>query len=118
MTLIKTVVKLLIALAVVNAAARAGMTAWRHYELKDAAQQLILFGSNVPTAQISYLILDRAVQLDVPLEPENIDITRDGTRTVVYASYTKPVEFFPAFIYPLDLSFTVEALSLNPSNVE
>ncbi len=114
----KTVIKLLIALAIVNAAARGGMAAFSHYQLKDAAQQLIVFGSTVPTAQISYLILDKAVELGVPLEPENIDISRQGSRTVVYASYTKPVEFFPAFIYPLDLSFTVEALSLNPSNVE
>ena len=114
----KTVIKLLIALAIVNAVARGGIAAWGHFQLKDAAQQLIVFGSNVPTAQISYLILDKAVELDVPLEAENIDVSRQGSRTVVYASYTKPVEFFPAFIYPLDLSFTVEALSLNPSNVE
>jgi hypothetical protein len=116
--LIKTVIKLLIALAVLNAAFRGGLAAWSHFELKDAAQQLILFGSNVPTAQISYLILDKAVELDVPLEAENVDVSRKGNRTVVYASYTKPVEFFPSFIYPLNLSFMVEALSLSPSNVQ
>lgn len=114
----KTIIKLLVALAMVNATARAGLAAWSHFQLKDAAQQLIVFGATVPTDQISYLILDKAVELDVPLERKNIDISRQGSRTVVYVSYTKPVEFFPAFVYPLDLSFTVEALSLNPSNVE
>jgi hypothetical protein len=116
--LIKFVIKLLITLAALNAVYRGAMTAWGHYELKDAAQQLILFGSTVPTAQITYLILDKAMELEVPLEPENIDVTREGTRTAVYASYTKPVEFFPGFIYPLDLSFMVEVLSLNPTNVK
>ena len=116
--MIKTVIKLLITLAVLNAVARGGLTAWRHYELKDAAEQLILFGSTVPTAQISSQILDKAVELNVPLEAENIDISRDGTRTVAYVSYTKPVEFFPSFTYPLDLSFMVEIFSLNPSNVQ
>jgi len=109
--LIKTVVKLLIALAVVNAAARAGMTAWSHYQLKDAAQQLVLFGTRVPTAELSNQILDKAVELDVPLERRNIEVGRDGNRTVVYASYTQPVEFFPSFIYPLELSFSVEIFS-------
>jgi len=116
--LIKIVIKLLITLAVLNAVYRGAVTAWGYYELKDAAQQLILFGSTVPTAQISYLILDKAMELEVPLEPENVDITRDGNRTAVYASYTTPVEFFPGFLYPLDLSFMVEVLSLNPSNVQ
>jgi hypothetical protein len=109
--LIKTVVKLLIALAVVNAAARGGMTAWSHYQLKDAAQQLVLFGVRIPTAELSNQILNKAVELDVPLELQNIDIGREGNRTVVYASYRQPVEFFPNFVYPLDLSFSVEAFA-------
>jgi hypothetical protein len=110
--LIKTLVKLLIALAVVNAAARAGMTAWSYYQLKDAAQQLVLFGAGVPTAELSQQILAKAVELDVPLEPQNIDIGRERNRTVVHASYTQPVEFFPNFIYPLDLSFSVETFAV------
>ena len=109
--MIKTVIKLLIALAVVNATARGGMTAWSYYQLKDTAQQLVLFGAGVPTAELSQQILAKAVELDVPLEPRNIDIVRDGNRTVVYAAYTQPVEFFPSFIYPLDLSFSVETFS-------
>jgi hypothetical protein len=116
--LIKIVIKLLIMLAVLNAAFRGGLAAWGHYELKDAAHQLILFGANVPTNQISYLILDKAMELEVPLEPGNIDVTREGNRTTVSASYTKPIEFFPNFTYPIDLSFTVESFSLSPSNVQ
>jgi hypothetical protein len=113
--LIRTVIKLLIALAFVNAAVRAGMTAWSHYELKDEAQQLILFGAGVPVAELSNQILEKAVELNVPLEPQNIDIDREGSRTVAYVSYTQPVEFFPTVIYPLDLSFSVEAFALNPA---
>jgi len=116
--LIKTVIKLLITLAVLNAIARGGLTAWRYYELKDAAQQLILFGNDVSMAQLSYLILDKAVELNVPLEPENVDISRVGNRTAAYVSYTTPVEFFPSFTYPLDLSFMVEVLALSQSNVQ
>jgi hypothetical protein len=54
----------------------------------------------------------------VPLERRNIDISREGPRTVAYVSYTEPVEFFPSFTYPLDLSFMVEIFSVNPSNVQ
>ena len=114
----KTIINLLIALAIMNAVARAGSAAWDYFQLKDATQQLIVFGAGVSTDQITYLILDKAVELDVPLERENIDISRVDDRTIVYLSYTKPVEFFPRFVYPLDLSFTVEARALNPFKVE
>ncbi len=116
--MIKTVIKLLITLAVLNAIARGGLTAWRYYELKDAAQRLILFGNDVSMAQLSYLILDEAMALEVPLEEENIDISREGNRTAAYVSYTQPVEFFPSFVYPLDLSFSVEVLALTPSSAD
>ena len=110
--MIKTIVKILIALAVVNAAVRAGMTASSHYQLEDAAQQLIVFGARVPTAELSNQILDRAMELGVPLEPQNIEVRREGNRTVVDAFYTQPVEFFPTFVYPLDLSFSVETFNV------
>lgn len=112
--MIKTILQLLIAVAVVNAVARAGMTAWSYYQLKDAAQQLILFGAGVPTADLSARILDKAVELDVPLARQNIDIGRQGNRTVVDAFYTQPVEFFPNFAYPLNLSFSIEAFAVKP----
>lgn len=110
----KLVVKLLIALALVNAAARAGATAWSYYQLKDEASRLILFGAHVPTAELSSQILDKAVELGLPLEPRNIAIVREGDRTSVDASYTQPVEFLQTFIYPLDLSFSVEAFAMRP----
>ena len=45
----------------------------------------------------------------VDRDPCCVDVVREGSRTAAYASYTQPVEFFPTFVYPLDLSFTVEA---------
>lgn len=109
--MIKTAIKLLIALAIVNAAVRAGMAAWSYYQLRDQAQQLIVFGAAVPTTELSNDILVKAMELEVPLEPRNLDVHREGNRTFVNASYTQPVEFFPTFIYPVELSFSLDAFS-------
>ena len=50
----------------------------------------------------------------VPLEPENIEVRREGNQTLADAAYTEPLEYFPSFDYPVDLSFSVEAFVAPP----
>ena len=113
--MIKTVLKLVIALAILNAAFRGGVVAWDYYELKDEALQLIVFGNNTTTTELHNRILQKAHELDVPLLSENLTVKRDGLRTLVDATYTQPYEYFPNQIYPLRLSFSVDTFALNPS---
>ena len=95
-----------------NAVARTGSVAWKYYQLKDEAQRLVLFGAGVSTGELQEEILNKAEELAVPLERQDIDVRREANRTVVNAFYTHPVEYFPNFTYPLDLSFSVEALGV------
>ena len=111
--MIRTIVKLLIAAAIINAAARAGMAAWTYYRLRDEAQQLMRFGTRVTTAELANEIREEAMSLGVTLEPENLEVRRDGDRTLVDASYVQPVEFFPTFTYPLEMSFSLETFAVN-----
>jgi hypothetical protein len=111
----KTVIKLVIGVALINAALRSGLAAWKYYQLKDEAQQVILFGSATPTEQLRSEILDKAEELDLPLEPDDVDVQRDGDRTVAFASYVQPIELLPMYTYPADLSFTVEGLKSAPT---
>ena len=116
--MIKTIIKISIALAVINAAFHAGQAAWTYYQLKDATEQLLVFGSQEHTNDLHNRILAKAIELDVPLLPENIAVHRTGTRTTVEASYTQPVEYFPKQVYPVELKFTVQATSLNVGRPE
>ena len=88
----KTILKLAIAAALINAAFHAGEAAFRYYQLKDATEQLIVFGSQEHTNDLHNRIVQKAMDLDVPLLPENIAVHRQGFRTTVDASYTQPVE--------------------------
>jgi hypothetical protein len=110
--LIKTIFTTAIVVAMLNAIGHAGMAAWRHFQLRDQAEQLVLFGGTTPTAQIADQIAQIAEELEVPVAPEDIVVTRQGPRTVAEAYYTVPVELFPRFFYPVDLSFMVEAFSI------
>jgi hypothetical protein len=111
--LIKTLITLVIVAVVLNATYHAGVATWRHFKVRDEAQQLILFGGRVPTSELEEQIAFIAQEVGVPINPEDIIVSREGPRTIAEAYYTMPVELFPRFFYPIDLSFTVEAFALS-----
>ena len=110
--MIKTIFTTVIAVTILNAVGHAGMAAWRHFQVRDQAQQLILFGSNVPTADLEFQLSQIAEEFEVPIARVDIVITRQGARTIAEAYYTMPVEVFPRLFWPIDLSFTVESFAL------
>jgi hypothetical protein len=108
----KTVLKIAIALALLNAAVRGGMVAMSYYQLKDAAQQEVTWGGRTPPAQLVSHVLEKAAELNVPLGPEGIEASRSESLTVISVAYTQPVEVFPTFTYPVELSFEVQARTM------
>ena len=110
--MIRTIFTTAIVVVLLNAVGHAGMAAWRHFQLRDQAEQLVLFGGATPTADIAAQIAQIAEELEVPVAPEDIVVTRQGPRTIAEAYYTMPVELFPRFFYPVNLSFMVEAFSV------
>jgi hypothetical protein len=109
---LKTIIKILIAVALLNAAVRGGMAALTYYQFRDKTEQLVIFGADTPPEQLHEQILETATELEVPIVPENITVQREGTRTRAQASYVQPVEFFPNYTYPINFSFRVEGFSV------
>ena len=91
----KTIIKLLIAVALINAVVRAGLVMARYYELKDEVQELVTFSADAAPNDIQNHIMAKAEQLQVPLNYDDVSVTRDGPRTIATASYTEPIEVFP-----------------------
>ena len=112
----KTLLKLLIAAVILHAVYRAGVSAVTYYQLKDAAQQLLIFGAQASPDQLQQGILTKAEELAVPLAPEDVVVLREGPRTWAEASYTDPIELFPRYRYPFQYSFRVEAISMSPQH--
>ena|SRR5687768_10570558 len=107
----KTIIKLLITAAILNAVVRTGMAAMDYYQLKDATQQLLVLGDEASIEQLQSGVLTKAAELDLPVLPENVSVRREGPRTTAEASYTQAIEFFPRYQYPVTFSFQVEAVS-------
>lgn len=107
----KTILKLLIAAIVINGTARAGYASVQYFQFKEAAQQAVLFGAGTPTADVRRVILERAYELELPVQPDNVLVRRQGGRTWADASYSQSVELFPNQPYPVNFSFSVESYS-------
>lgn len=107
-----TLIKLLVMVAVLNAAARGGQAYWHHYQLEDEAQRLVQFAGTATTDELHGQILSKAPALSVALAPEQLTVRREDTRTIAEAAYTVPVEWFPGYVRPVPFSFRVEAFSI------
>ena len=108
----KTILKLLLAAIVINAAARAGLAAKAYFQFKESAQQAVLFGAESTPDDIQQLILERADEFDIPIAPDDVTVSREGGRTWADASYRQMVEYVPNQTYPINWSFSVEAYSM------
>src|SRR4051812_5270543 len=103
----KTIIKIIIAAALINAAARVGLAYAGFYQLKDQAQELVTFnGAKSSDGELQNLILAKATSLNLPVDVANIDVQHDGLHTMASTSYTQPVEVFPNYKYPFKFQFT------------
>ena len=108
----KTVIKLLIALAIINATARGGLAAAKYYQLKDQSQELVTFGGNIQPGELQDQIVAKAEALQLPLTSDDVEVTRQGMHTTATAAYTQSVEVFPNYKYPIKFQFTVDGINM------
>ena len=114
----KTVLKVVIAVAILNAAVRGGDSAWKYYQLKDAAERALLFGSSSTSQQLHTQIMESAMELRIPLEPKDLRVHWKTGRRTAEASYTQQIEFFPSYRSPVRFSFNVDTVAVGtpPAN--
>ena len=110
----KTLIKLAVVVIVIYAVAQAGLTGLGYFQLKDATQQLITFGTALRTQELHELILEEARELEIPLAATAVTVERQGTQTTAAARYTVQYQYFPGRYYPVELAFVVESFALNP----
>jgi hypothetical protein len=105
---VKTLIKLLIAAAIFNAAARYGLSAWAHYEFRDSVEQALLFGADSSPEQLADEIMREAERQDVPLDRESVDVERHENVDSANVTYVDQIELFPRYTYPKTWEFNVE----------
>ena len=108
----KTLLKLLVVVAVLNAAYRFGMAEYRFSQLKETTKSVLVLGTNTPVEELRDQILRRAGDLELPVPADNVVMAREGVRTSAKVSYHEEIEIFPGYRFPRDYSFSEEIAAL------
>ncbi len=108
----KAIVKLIVAVVVLNGVGRVGLAVWNYYDLRDTAQEAVMFGAQEQPGQLQVRILTRAAELALPIKAEGVTVQRLGLKTEARAQYTQAIEVFPRYPYPFTFSFRVESVSM------
>ena len=83
----KTLIKLLVAAAIVYASWQCGNAYLKFYRLKDAAQDV---------------------------DPDKIAVRRTPNHTYVTTSYVEKIEVLPSFFYPWEFKLDIDVLTMTP----
>ncbi len=94
----RTIVTFIAVIAVLNATGRVGSVYWNHYQFEDTVHEIVTYGGVTPTDTLQQQVIDKADRLDIPLDYDEVTVSREGQTTTVDASYSKAVEVFPRFV--------------------
>ena len=98
---------LLALLAVVGIAAKLVPIKIRSAELYDFMEEQAMFAGRASAETLKKRILERAVDLELPLDKKNLTVERRGGRIRMRATYTVPVEL-PGYTYYWDFEHIID----------
>ena len=90
------------------------LIAWKAIPVKIASSELYdfmveqaKFAARTPPASIKRRIVERAEQLDIPLDARNVSVSKAGGRIRMRATYVVTLEF-PGYLYDWEFDLQVD----------
>lgn len=93
-----TIIKLVLALALLTAAFQGARATMSNYQFEDAVEQALLFAPNASDAEITQQVVGLAADYDLPVEADGVAVSQHGADRVVDITYTTEVAFIPGII--------------------
>jgi hypothetical protein len=128
--MVKTIIKIAIALLLVNGVVRCGLAYWNFYRFEDALQQLAQFAERRSDKQLCDEANEAALSYAIPLGPGGLTIFRGnfapyscdgtpsaiapggaqpGTQIRIEGVYTERIAILPGYLYPWEFRPAVKA---------
>jgi hypothetical protein len=92
---LKTIIRLLIAALLLNAAARVGTAFWRYYDFRDAVEQAARFSEKETVATLHQRIMQLADERGIAIYPADVVVQHDTKQVTVAALYGEDIELIP-----------------------
>jgi hypothetical protein len=106
----KLLVKLAIVALLANAAYHIGSEYLTYVRFRDAVRDAAMFKAKNNT-DLTARIMDLAGQFDVPLDEDNLTISREDRRVNIDGWYDKPIEVVPNYEYPWHFGLALEIVA-------
>ena len=116
--MIKTVIKLAIAALVINASWQLFNAYWPHYKFKDAVNFTTQYRGAKSDDQVRAQIMELALQYDIPVSDQDVQLRREDKHTIVDVSYLRPVELAPGWKYPWPFTLHVDTFTVAPTTLD
>ena len=110
----RTLIKLLVAGAVIHASWRTGNAYWTYYQFRDEVQAAAQFGGNHSDREVHARVVEIASRLQVPVTDEQISVRREQNHTFIDLAYVDRIEILPRYVYPWEFKVSVDAWTVLP----
>ena len=101
----KTIIKIVVALALVTVMFNAGRAAFNNYAFEDAVHEGLLFDPGATDEKLVDMVMKLARDYVIPIEANDIKINSRGQDLIINMSYTDTVVLIPG-IFEYDWTFT------------
>ena len=108
----KTLIKLIVAAAVIHATWKAGSAYLRFWQFKEQVTEIAQFGVNQSDNVLHNRVLDTAKRMEIPLNPATLTVQRRQARIIIDGNYVEQVELVPRYFYPWEAKLHVDVLTL------
>ena len=109
----KTLIKLIVVVLILNAVYRVGSAYWTHYQFQDSIQELAQFSEHATPDELRTRILEQAGTLGVPIESDHLTVTRGNRRIDIDGTYVRDLELLPRYKRRWDFAIHVTVLTLS-----
>jgi hypothetical protein len=91
----KSIIKIALGLVLLTVAFQGGRAAIRHYTFVDAVHESMIFASSRDEKQITQKVMELAAQYEIPLDSDQLSVTREPFLITIDAPYTETVNLLP-----------------------
>ena len=112
--MIKSLIKVLIAVALANALWHVASAYISYYKFNDSVHELAIHNPGRSESQLKDKVVELAAMYDEPLDAEAIAVRKEPGHIYVDASYTKPVSLFPGYNYQWPFVIKVDGFVIEP----
>ena len=109
----RTLVKLVIAGLVIHATWRTGSAYWTYFNFREGLREIAQLSAGKPEGEVHRRAMAVASKLNVPIEPQQLIVTRQEEHTFIDASYKTDIEVLPRYRYPWEFKVNVDAWTIS-----